>query len=1042
MPSEKLNRLFLFILSFCLIILLKVWHLGVIQRDEKVLASQRPKERAIILKPKRGTITDRFGIPLATNTLCYNVSIYFGQIAEQYPTLRWVQDRRTFPKKEYIERLSCFLGKMLNLDPVRLKEEILYQASILPHAPYSIQTELSEELYYQLKAQERCWPGLHAEMGSKRKYPLGKVGCHILGTLGSISLDAYQEISHTMKHLQEAMTPYFEGRPPLILPGYRSFEEQETHLFELKERSYTLSDLVGKSGLEATFEKELKGFVGKKRFEVDQKGRFLRDLPGSKEPTAGQDLKLTISAELQQFAEELLIQSEKTRDGRSLGIDPVDQKRKPQKQPWIKGGAIVALDPKTNEILALASNPRFDPNDFIPSPNATLRKTKQLSLQRWLETENSIGAIWDGRATLYREFGSQEETRFLSWKEYLYTLFPKEGELSTFFEKNNSLKMAIQIQEDFTALTFFAPEEPPQQIMEDLFSSDPNLAYPVEMAPTKKRLKQTLETLSIPLDRLFAIDLCKVSCDASRFSDELLEAIGNLSLEEYQSFSQQYWKSHKELEVLAKQAFRQGPFARWKEAHFDAFLKEERKRRFFCLIERLDRKEKELFEIFWKEHHPEILLTEILKEDLPLTRLLKTLSPSLQKQLIHSFRSFSMLDRPLLYAYPKLRKKSPVEKDLAAAFYPKESFGFTKSYAYQASAPLGSIFKLITAYEGLRQKAQLTIIDEFGSNPKLGQIVAYSPSKKPYPRIYKGGRLPKSQALNIGKVDLIGALEQSSNPFFSILAGDCFSDPEDLLKAARSFGFGEKTGIPLPAESKGNLPNDLKKNRTGLYSFAIGQHTLLSTPLQTAVALGALANQGHIKIPSLVQTVTGAPFETTSKTPLSLENAFAKQDLEKLGFHFALFTAANQTLQPDSQSLNLPPKDKRSILMTPSIQTPLFQGMDRTIWSEKGRARPNSIRSLLSNRTLKEQYQALEHQMIGKTSTSEILANLDIHPSGKASLYKHVWFGSIAFEEAFRFEAPELIVVVFLRYGDAGKEGAPLASQMIHKWREIKKSHN
>ena len=93
-------------------------------------------------------------------------------------------------------------------------------------------------------------------------------------------------------------------------------------------------------------------------------------------------------------------------------------------------------------------------------------------------------------------------------------------------------------------------------------------------------------------------------------------------------------------------------------------------------------------------------------------------------------------------------------------------------------------------------------------------------------------------------------------------------------------------------------------------------------------------------------------------------------------------------------------------------------------------------------------YLSLQHQMIGKTSTAEVLFNPNSNPSSKAQIYKHLWFGAISFDSdplassKVRWEHPELIVVVFLRFGDAGKEAAPIASQMIRKWREIKKSHS
>ena len=181
---------------------------------------------------------------------------------------------------------------------------------------------------------------------------------------------------------------------------------------QLKEKAYTLNDFVGKAGIEKQYEQELRGFYGKKIFEVDRKGNCLRELPGGKEPVAGQTIRLSLSAELQQFCESLLIQNEKTRDHCSVGLDPQTKTRKFLKQPLIKGGAIVALDPNSGEVLALAGAPRFDPNDFITTSH---RDQKMHRIHRWLESDCYIADLWDGKDFLFRESIDQDEERPLTW---------------------------------------------------------------------------------------------------------------------------------------------------------------------------------------------------------------------------------------------------------------------------------------------------------------------------------------------------------------------------------------------------------------------------------------------------------------------------------------------------------------------------------------------------------------------------------------------------------------------------------------------------
>lgn len=356
---------------------------------------------------------------------------------------------------------------------------------------------------------------------------------------------------------------------------------------------------------------------------------------------------------------------------------------------------------------------------------------------------------------------------------------------------------------------------------------------------------------------------------------------------------------------------------------------------------------------------------------------------------------------------------------------------------------------MVTSYAALSKGIHFSLIDEQGEDPHLpagkNQIVAYQFNRTPYPRIYKGGRLPKSHAKQIGKIDLPAALEQSSNPYFAVLAGDYLSNPQELADVAASFGFGKKTDIEISGEVKGNLPNYLKTNRTGLYSFAIGQHTLLSTPLQAANLLSTIANGGKVLKNTLIHEKKGFSPNEKTLSSFDLKGAFAEKELSNLGIHFALFTGAQSRtdfiLQREEN-----PFINQILPFPPSVRQPILEGMDRVIWGKKGNARPISIRSLLINPSLMELFLSLKHQMVGKTSTAEFTFNPNKNPSSKAQTYKHSWFGAISFQSdkqgKVHYERPELAVLVFLRFGESGKEGAPIAAQMIHKWREISQKYS
>lgn len=151
---------------------------------------------------------------------------------------------------------------------------------------------------------------------------------------------------------------YPQGKMAAHLLGY----VQEANERQVKEDGYTLGDLVGRSGLEYSLQKTLQGQNGLRRREVTAGGRPQTERvidPGKK----GQDVVLTIDSSLQRAAEDAL----------RKGLADVNEGRRHMGKPAepIVRGAIIALDPRTNEVLAMASSPAYDPNWFsrVPSPD-------------------------------------------------------------------------------------------------------------------------------------------------------------------------------------------------------------------------------------------------------------------------------------------------------------------------------------------------------------------------------------------------------------------------------------------------------------------------------------------------------------------------------------------------------------------------------------------------------------------------------------------------------------------------------------------------
>lgn len=141
----------------------------------------------------------------------------------------------------------------------------------------------------------------------------------------------------------DVLRHYPNGRLGAHVLGYTSGITEEEY-DRLRERGYRIRDRVGRSGVEKAFESHLRGEWGGQQVEVNAAGQVQRIL-GEKPARAGQDLRLTLDLPLQQAAERAL-------DG-------------------VRKGAIVAMDPQTGAIRALASRPTFDPNLFSPAPSTS-----------------------------------------------------------------------------------------------------------------------------------------------------------------------------------------------------------------------------------------------------------------------------------------------------------------------------------------------------------------------------------------------------------------------------------------------------------------------------------------------------------------------------------------------------------------------------------------------------------------------------------------------------------------------------------------------
>lgn len=219
----------------------------------------------------------------------------------------------------------------------------------------------TNRLTYKLYVQPRLlragdWPGLRDRLASLLGIPAATLDRNreqgqnsegyrikLAGPLSQTQVLRFREQASGFPAVEVAadvLRSYPEGRLASHLLGYTSSIGEEEYE-RLREKGYRLQDRIGRSGLEKVYESHLRGEWGGQQLEVNAAGKVQRVL-GDKPARAGRDLRLTIDLDLQRTAE------------RALGT--------------VAKGAIVAMDPRTGAIRALASRPNFDPNIFSEGP--------------------------------------------------------------------------------------------------------------------------------------------------------------------------------------------------------------------------------------------------------------------------------------------------------------------------------------------------------------------------------------------------------------------------------------------------------------------------------------------------------------------------------------------------------------------------------------------------------------------------------------------------------------------------------------------------
>jgi penicillin-binding protein 2 len=295
----------------------RLWYLQVLTGQDYTLAARATQHTHIKIPAQRGVVYDRDGKILANNVPGLNVTVIPDEIS-----------------RDKVRELAAVVGA----DTEAVLDR--YDAAMETGSQYSpilVKENAGRDAVTYVSERTGEFTGVAVNDDWVRSYPEGRLAAHILGYTGAVNHD-------------ELKQEPFEGLPP--------------------------DSIVGKSGVELSYEEALRGKAGQRTYNVDALGRIVPE--GSRvdsmgrfvdengnpinvnpslelpdrvtEPEPGNNLTLTIDMDLQRVVEkELDAALERTWDA---GYDG-------------RGGAVVAMNPDNGEILAMTSRPDFDPQLFV-----------------------------------------------------------------------------------------------------------------------------------------------------------------------------------------------------------------------------------------------------------------------------------------------------------------------------------------------------------------------------------------------------------------------------------------------------------------------------------------------------------------------------------------------------------------------------------------------------------------------------------------------------------------------------------------------------
>lgn len=295
----------------------KLFDMQILNGAEYKTQADENRLKEISVQTTRGTIYDRNGFVLAQNVPSYDVVITpahlptdAGSVEKIYRELSELTGVPVSNGNLTDETAKAFTPCQTDFG---IKEIYEIGDTNAPFSPVKVKCNVDEKIALLVKSHASDWPGVGIAVESIRSYPTGSLTSAVIGFTGPITAENKADY--------EALG-FVAGR-----------------------------DKVGFAGVELTMDDVLRGTNGTRLVEVDNAGKVLKDVQAPVDPVAGNNIVLTIDTRLQSAAEAALTYEMNWWNTR-LG------KIKSQ------NGVVIAINPKTGEILAMVSYPTYENNRF------------------------------------------------------------------------------------------------------------------------------------------------------------------------------------------------------------------------------------------------------------------------------------------------------------------------------------------------------------------------------------------------------------------------------------------------------------------------------------------------------------------------------------------------------------------------------------------------------------------------------------------------------------------------------------------------------